>query len=110
LEAVKQGLHDNDAGGSSERGHYEVVQSKQTIFGTCPNPLISQNIFPFFPTLLLAPTINFDSTQLLPFISLALASLGWGVLATDISHVISSVLEKNIKNNLSALPVGSGRV
>ncbi|KIM49207.1 hypothetical protein M413DRAFT_15360 [Hebeloma cylindrosporum] len=42
--------------------------------------------------------------------ALALASLGWDVLATDISHVISSVLDKNIKNNLSALPIGSGRV
>lgn len=48
--------------------------------------------------------------SILSFISLALASLGWDVLATDISHVISSVLDKNIKNNLSALPIGSGRL
>ncbi|KAH9484221.1 hypothetical protein JR316_0003701 [Psilocybe cubensis] len=42
--------------------------------------------------------------------ALALSSLGWDVLATDISHVISSVLEKNIKNNLPALPMGSGLI
>ncbi|PPQ86856.1 hypothetical protein CVT25_012576 [Psilocybe cyanescens] len=41
---------------------------------------------------------------------LALSSLGWDVLATDIPHVISSVLEKNIKNNLPALPMGSGLI
>ena len=32
------------------------------------------------------------------------------MLATDIPHVISSVLQKNIANNLSALPIGSGTV
>ncbi|KAF9052955.1 hypothetical protein BJ165DRAFT_1339001 [Panaeolus papilionaceus] len=42
--------------------------------------------------------------------ALALSSLGWDVLATDIPHVIDSVLEKNINNNLSALPQGSGRI
>lgn len=42
--------------------------------------------------------------------SLALCSLGWDVLATDIPHVISSVLEKNIIHNLSALPIGSGTI
>ncbi|KDR81530.1 hypothetical protein GALMADRAFT_276302 [Galerina marginata CBS 339.88] len=40
--------------------------------------------------------------------ALALCSLGWDVLATDIPHVISSVLKKNIKNNLPNLPIGSG--
>ncbi|KAF4614812.1 hypothetical protein D9613_002958 [Agrocybe pediades] len=30
--------------------------------------------------------------------ALSLSSLGWDVLATDIPHVITSVLEKNIKN------------
>ena len=44
------------------------------------------------------------------FISLAMSSLGWDVLATDIFHVISSVLQKNIKNNLAALPIRSGTV
>ena len=43
-------------------------------------------------------------------ISLALCSLGWDVLATDIPHVISSVLEKNISRNLSGLPIGSGTI
>jgi hypothetical protein len=42
--------------------------------------------------------------------SLALASLGWDVLATDIPHVIQSVLKNNITNNLAALPPGSGTV
>ncbi|KAF8969997.1 hypothetical protein BDZ97DRAFT_1915092 [Flammula alnicola] len=42
--------------------------------------------------------------------ALALSSLGWDVLATDIPHVISAVLEKNIKNNFSALPIGSGTI
>ncbi|KAF9567556.1 hypothetical protein CPC08DRAFT_626665 [Agrocybe pediades] len=42
--------------------------------------------------------------------ALSLSSLGWDVLATDIPHVITSVLEKNIKNNLSALPIGSGTI
>ncbi|CAA7271779.1 unnamed protein product [Cyclocybe aegerita] len=42
--------------------------------------------------------------------ALALSSLGWDVLATDIPHVIDSVLAKNITNNLSVLPPGSGIV
>ncbi|KAF8902055.1 putative methyltransferase-domain-containing protein [Gymnopilus junonius] len=42
--------------------------------------------------------------------ALALSSLGWDLLATDLRHVISSVLEKNVKNNLSALPSGSGKI
>ncbi|KAF9483914.1 hypothetical protein BDN70DRAFT_798899 [Pholiota conissans] len=42
--------------------------------------------------------------------ALALCSLGWDVLATDIPHVISSVLAKNISHNLSALPLDSGIV
>jgi protein N-lysine methyltransferase METTL21D len=48
--------------------------------------------------------------RLTTFISLAMSSLGWDVLATDIFHVISSVLHKNIKNNLSALPIHSGTI
>lgn len=39
-----------------------------------------------------------------------MSSLGWDVLATDIFHVISSVLHKNIKNNLTTLPIHSGMV
>lgn len=39
-----------------------------------------------------------------------MSSLGWDVLATDIFHVISSVLQKNIKNNFAALPTHSGTV
>ncbi|KAF8163224.1 hypothetical protein B0H34DRAFT_313990 [Crassisporium funariophilum] len=42
--------------------------------------------------------------------ALALSSLGWDVLATDVSHVISSVLQKNINNNLAALPHGAGTI
>ena len=42
------------------------------------------------------------------FNSLALASLGWDVLATDTHHVIQSVLKANVINNLSSLPPGSG--
>lgn len=42
--------------------------------------------------------------------SLALSSLGWDVLATDIPHVIQSVLRSNVTNNLTALPSGSGNV
>lgn len=41
---------------------------------------------------------------------LALASLGWDVLATDIDLVISSVLSNNIRANLVQLPEHSGRV
>jgi hypothetical protein len=41
---------------------------------------------------------------------LALASLGWDVLATDIPHVIQSVLKNNVTNNLTALPPNSGTV
>ncbi|PPQ70957.1 hypothetical protein CVT24_009957 [Panaeolus cyanescens] len=39
--------------------------------------------------------------------ALALNSFGWDVLATDISHVIDSVLEANIKTNL---PQNSGTI
>jgi len=42
--------------------------------------------------------------------SLALASLGWDVLATDVPHVIQSVLKNNVTSNLSALPLNSGTV
>ena len=35
--------------------------------------------------------------------SLALSSLGWDVLATDVEHVVNAVLDQNIKANLSAL-------
>ncbi|EDR14800.1 uncharacterized protein LACBIDRAFT_305911 [Laccaria bicolor S238N-H82] len=42
--------------------------------------------------------------------ALALASLGWDVLATDIDLVISSVLSNNIQTNLAQLPERSGRV
>lgn len=45
-----------------------------------------------------------------PLSALAMSSLGWDVLATDIFHVISSVLHKNIKNNLAALPLHSGTI
>ena len=41
---------------------------------------------------------------------LALASLGWDVLATDIPHVIQSVLKNNVTDNLTALPPNSGTV
>jgi hypothetical protein len=41
---------------------------------------------------------------------LALASLGWDVLATDIPHVIQSVLKNNVTSNLAALPPDSGTV
>lgn len=45
------------------------------------------------------------------FISrLSLSSLGWDVLATDIPHVITSVLNNNIRNNQHVLPPGSGRI
>jgi len=39
-----------------------------------------------------------------------MSSLGWDVLATDIFHVITSVLQKNIKNNFAAIPIRSGTV
>jgi hypothetical protein len=41
---------------------------------------------------------------------LALASLGWDVLATDIPHVIHSVLNSNVTDNLTTLPPNSGTV
>ena len=41
---------------------------------------------------------------------LALASLGWDVLATDIPHVIESVLKNNVTNNIAGLPPNSGIV
>ncbi|KAF5380904.1 hypothetical protein D9615_003887 [Tricholomella constricta] len=42
--------------------------------------------------------------------ALAMSSLGWDVLATDIPHVISSVLAKNIQDNLNKLPPASGTI
>ncbi|KAF9532255.1 hypothetical protein CPB83DRAFT_847524 [Crepidotus variabilis] len=42
--------------------------------------------------------------------ALALASLGWDVVATDTPHVVTSVLKRNISTNLSTLPSGSGTV
>ncbi|EPT06149.1 hypothetical protein FOMPIDRAFT_124948 [Fomitopsis schrenkii] len=42
--------------------------------------------------------------------ALALCSMGWDVLATDLPDVISGVLESNIARNASHLPVGSGNV
>ncbi|GLB35032.1 putative lysine methyltransferase [Lyophyllum shimeji] len=42
--------------------------------------------------------------------ALVMSSLGWDVLATDIPHVISSVLAANIQNNLQNLPPASGRI
>lgn len=40
--------------------------------------------------------------------SLALGSLGWDVLATDIPHVLTSVLSRNISSNLHQLPNHAG--
>ncbi|EIW60008.1 uncharacterized protein TRAVEDRAFT_118360 [Trametes versicolor FP-101664 SS1] len=42
--------------------------------------------------------------------ALALASMGWDVIATDLHDVVSSVLADNISSNLSRLPVDSGTV
>ncbi|KAI0724070.1 hypothetical protein C8Q72DRAFT_889829 [Fomitopsis betulina] len=42
--------------------------------------------------------------------ALALCSMGWDVLATDLPDVISGVLESNIARNASHLPVGRGTV
>ncbi|KAJ2936714.1 hypothetical protein H1R20_g380, partial [Candolleomyces eurysporus] len=42
--------------------------------------------------------------------ALALSSLGWDVLATDVEHVVNAVLEKNIKTNLTALSPDSGKI
>ncbi|KAG6854628.1 hypothetical protein C0991_004230 [Blastosporella zonata] len=42
--------------------------------------------------------------------ALVMASLGWRVLATDIPHVISSVLSPNILTNLHRLPPASGSI
>lgn len=47
---------------------------------------------------------------LLPSLRLALCSLGWDVLATDLPDVISSVLSANISHNLSNLPPACGSV
>ena len=41
---------------------------------------------------------------------LALASLGWDVLATDVPTVINSVLAENITNNQPSLPIDGGSV
>ena len=42
--------------------------------------------------------------------SLALCSLGWDVLATDLPDVIDSVLAQNISSNLTSLPPESGTI
>lgn len=42
--------------------------------------------------------------------SLAMSSLGWDVVATDLPDVINSVLRQNIEYNLPNLPAGSGTV
>ncbi|PFH50658.1 hypothetical protein AMATHDRAFT_144554 [Amanita thiersii Skay4041] len=42
--------------------------------------------------------------------ALALNSLGWDVLATDLPHVIATVLSDNINNNTNRLPFTSGRI
>ncbi len=41
---------------------------------------------------------------------LGLARLGSNIIATDLPWVISSCLSKNIENNISRLPPGSGEV
>ena len=43
-------------------------------------------------------------------LSLALASMGWDVIATDLQDVISSVLSPNISRNGAHLPLGSGAI
>ncbi|KAH9951914.1 hypothetical protein B0H21DRAFT_683990 [Amylocystis lapponica] len=42
--------------------------------------------------------------------ALALCSMGWDVIATDLPDVISSVLSRNIECNASQLPIGSGTI
>ncbi|KAI0337072.1 hypothetical protein BDW22DRAFT_1416037 [Trametopsis cervina] len=42
--------------------------------------------------------------------ALAMCSLGWDVLATDLPDVVDSVLSQNIKDNLPMLPPGSGTI
>ncbi|TBU50909.1 hypothetical protein BD309DRAFT_995977 [Dichomitus squalens] len=42
--------------------------------------------------------------------ALALASMGWDVIATDLQDVISSVLTPNISRNRAHLPPGSGAI
>ncbi|TCD60575.1 hypothetical protein EIP91_009847 [Steccherinum ochraceum] len=42
--------------------------------------------------------------------ALALASMGWDVLATDLPPVIDSVLSGNVARNVANLPAGSGSV
>ncbi|KAF6765124.1 hypothetical protein DFP72DRAFT_840068 [Ephemerocybe angulata] len=44
------------------------------------------------------------------FTALALASLGWDVLATDTRNVVQSVLDSNIQANLTALPQSAGSI
>lgn len=39
-----------------------------------------------------------------------MSALGWDVLATDIPHVITSVLSQNVQNNLAQLPPTSGTI
>lgn len=43
-------------------------------------------------------------------LSLALASMGWDVIATDLQDVISAVLSPNISRNRANLPPGSGAI
>ncbi|KAH9857009.1 hypothetical protein C2E23DRAFT_721079 [Lenzites betulinus] len=42
--------------------------------------------------------------------ALALASMGWDVIATDLNDVVSSVLASNIARNLAQLPPDAGNV
>jgi len=42
--------------------------------------------------------------------ALALCSMGWDVLATDLPDVISAVLSSNVARNTSQLPAGSGTI
>ncbi|KAI0273693.1 hypothetical protein BC834DRAFT_840527 [Gloeopeniophorella convolvens] len=42
--------------------------------------------------------------------ALAMRTLGWDVLATDTTHIISSVLSPNIASNRSRLPSGDGLI
>lgn len=46
----------------------------------------------------------------LQLLSLALSSLGWDVVATDLPEIIDTVLARNIANNIAALPPDSGTI
>jgi hypothetical protein len=39
-----------------------------------------------------------------------MSALGWDVLATDMPHIISTVLTQNVQNNLAQLPPASGTI